>query len=443
MFDYRSWRIFWSRLQQNAVRLTSGGSWSSQLPENTQRNLRWFFFDGLFASASDAINLNYLTLFVLALGASRAQIGIMSALASLSATLLLIPGAMLAERSRSRKQVVLMSGGGITRLMLLALALIPLVVKGSAVVYVAIALKIIADGFANMSLPAWTSMTGDVVPLRWRGRYFGSRNVAMGVANMVATLLVGTMITAIGGAQGYQVAFGLAFAIGLLSTFSFSRLEEPPAVVSEVKPGYSFASLFQTLRAGPNFLRFCLYSALWNFSLAVAGPFFNVYLVQDLNATAAMVGVVAISSSLAGLPAQRIFGQLADRWGPRKVLLLTGSFIPLLPLSWLLARAAWHPILINVFGGVLWAGYGLASFNFLLSITPESQRARYSAIAQIAVAISTALGSALGGLMATAWGIPVVFAISGIGRFFASGIFARYVHAPEGEARAKLPAQAE
>lgn len=56
----------WPRLRQSAAHLTSGGSWAESFPKSTQHNLRWFWFDGLFASASDNLLLTYLPLFALA-----------------------------------------------------------------------------------------------------------------------------------------------------------------------------------------------------------------------------------------------------------------------------------------------------------------------------------------------------------------------------------------
>ena len=50
-----------------------------------------------------------------------------------------------------------------------------------------------------------------------------------------------------------------------------------------------------------NFLMLCATAALWNFSLNTAGPFFNIYLVRNLKATALMVGLLSVVSSLASL----------------------------------------------------------------------------------------------------------------------------------------------
>jgi MFS family permease len=437
MSQFRSPRALLARLRTEASHLTLGGRWATQLPKPEQRNLRAFFFDGVFSAASDAIFLTYQTLYVLALGATNAQIGLMSALSSLSATVLLMPGAILADRSKRRKPVVLWPGGGVARLMILLLALLPFFIKGSAIVYVAIALNVIMAGAGNLAYSAWVSLTADIVPLSWRGHFFGTRNMMMGVVTIAMTLLAGQLITKMGSISGYQIAFLVAFLLGMVSTYSYSRIKEPEKSSQSKSQVYSLSSLLSSLRSDRGFLAFCIYAMIWNFSLNIAGPFFNVYLVKDLSATAFMVGFLSIVSNISGLPAQRLFGRLTDRWGPRKVILLTGSIIPIVPFAWYFITLPWHVVPINIVSGFLWAGYNLAAFNMLLAIAPEEQRARYSAMFQISVAISLALGASVGGLISNRWGIPLVFVVSAIGRAVGAGFFARFVKPREG--RPELP----
>jgi MFS family permease len=428
MSQFRSPPALLARLRTEFSHLTLGGRWAAQLPRPEQRNLRAFFFDGVFSAASDAIFLTYQTLYVLALGATNAQIGLMSALSSLSATVLLMPGAMLADRSKRRKPLVLWAGGGVARLMILLLAVLPFLFKGSAVVYVAIALNVIMAGAGNLAYSAWVSLTADIVPLSWRGHFFGTRNMMMGVVTIAMTLLAGQLITKMGSISGYQIAFLVAFLIGMVSTYSYAQIKEPEKSGQPHEAQvYSLSALLASLRSDRSFLAFCLYAMIWNFSLNIAGPFFNVYLVKDLGATAIMVGFLSIVSSISGLPAQRLFGQLNDRWGPRKVILLTGSIIPIVPFAWYFITAAWHVVPINIVSGFLWAGYSLAMFNLMLAIAPEEQRARYTAMFQISVAISLALGASVGGLISNRWGIPLVFVISAVGRAVGAIFFARFV----------------
>ena len=316
-------------------------------------------------------------------------------------------------------------------LFILLLLLAPWWFTGPGLVSVAIAFAVLRDGLNNLSLPAWVSLTADIVPLSWRGRYFGLRNIYMSIAGMAAILLVGELITRTGKPLGYQVALALAFGVGMLSTYSYAQLREiHPAVgkKSASKPTFSALGVIKTLWASPVFLAFSLTSALWNFSLNIAGPFFTVYMVQNLFATPTMVGFLSIVSSLSGLPAQHFLGPLADRWGPRRIMALTGFIIPVVPFAWLFVTAPWQIIPINLVSGFLWGGYSLASFNLLLELTPQELRERTTALYQVIVSVSLAAGAALGGILVTQYGIKSVFLASAFGRLIAAVLFIRFVH---------------
>jgi MFS family permease len=426
---HSSFALFWTRTRRAARQFTWGGEWAIPLPAVVKRNLYWFFFDGLFASACDNIVVTYLVLYILALGATKTQVGLMSAFSSLSAALLLLPGALLAERLGHRKELTMAFGGGVARLALLALAFLPVLVGGQTLVWAAIALSVTRDSFSSLAFPAWMSLAGDVVPIEGRGRYFGSRNFIMGVAGMLIILLVGALITHTSQPFGYQVALGLAFVLGGFSTFSFGHLRDPhsgPAVATS-RGSFSLPKILRDLKSLPVLLSLSLVMAAWSFSLNIASPFFNVYMVENLKFTASMVGIASVVSSVASLLIQRRVGRLSDRWGPRRVQLISMFFIPILPAAWIFITKLWQVVLLNSFGGAMWGAFNLVSFNFLLSLTPTAQRARYSAFYQILVTLALAAGAGFGSWVVTQWGYQAVFLCSAVGRFIAALLFLRYV----------------
>lgn len=418
----------WTRFRTAFARLATGGDWAINETPETRRNLIWFWFDGFFASASDNINATYLVIYILALGASQAQIGLMSALSSLMAAVMLLPGAALVERMGTRRGIVVLAGGW-SRGALLLLAALPLLLDGPLIVYVAIALAISRDAMGNLCYPAWISLTADVVPLEGRGRYFASRNFIMGIAGMVTIYLAGLLISGTGKPTGYQIALTISAFAGLLAVFSFSHIIDRPRIPGPLPtPGpvrqAPVKSFFKDLLADREFAQFAGVTALFNFSLNIAGPFFTIYLVQDLQATATMVGLTSIATSVASLLAQRKLGELHDRWGSRKLTVLAGLLIPTLPIMWVFITSAWQVIPANLASGALWAAYNLGSFNYLLKVTPTDRRARYSAIFQVIVTISLAAGAALGSLVVTQWGYIAIFISSGVGRLVAGLLFA-------------------
>jgi MFS family permease len=416
-----------SRLRSEAALISAGGRWVGELPQAVQRNLRWFWFDGAFALGIDNIINTYLVLYAVALGASSAQVGLLGALSGLGAALALLPGALLVERIGRRREIILASGGSIGRIAVLLLLLIPFFLQGNAAVYLAIALVVMRDTFGNLSLPAWSSLAADIVPLGQRGRYFASRTFAQTVAGMITAFAAGWIINLSGFPAGYQWALLLAFLCGAASWFCFSRIQDPSPEPPPRTPRTGTAPILGSILAHPSFLALCLHSAVWNFSLNLAAPFFNVYLVHNLKASMIQVGILTVATSLASLPALRVFGPLADRWGPRRIILVTSLLIPVLPLAWIIVPSPWYILAINLASGVLWSGFTMSVLNLLLQISPHAERARFTAVHQIVVALSLALGAAVGGWVVTAFSYKAVFALSGIGRFIAALIFARFV----------------
>lgn len=408
--------------------LTTGGEWAMALPGESRRNLSMFWFDGLFAAASDTIPINYLTLYLLALGATSSQVGLYTALTSLAAAACLLPGALLVERFGHRKEITVWFGGMLARIALLLLALLPFGFSGQTLIWVVILLTVLRSAVGNLAFPAWMSITGDLVPMAGRGRYFGARNLVMVVAGIIMTYLVGEFITRVGSPQGYQISLVLAFVVGMLSTYFFSRIKDHKAeqpVQSSLS--VSLPEIWKDLRASPVFLSFCLASALWNFFINVAGPFFNVYMVQNLKFTAAMVGLAAVSTNVSKIFIQRKVGELSDRWGPGKVQMVCMFLIPILPLIWIFVTRLWHVVVLNILAGVLWGAFELVSFNFLLQLTPDLQRARYSAIFQIVVTVALGAGAVLGSSIILWLGYTWLFLVSAIGRIVAALFFVRLI----------------
>lgn len=391
------------------------------------KNLRFFWLDGLFAAISDSFYINYVVLFALAYGATNGQVGGLTAVTNLLGALALFPGAKLIEMVGKRKPVVVWSGGIVARFMLVLLALFPLFVTKPLV---AIGLIVVLSGIrsfaANLSNPGWTSMVADIVPDLIRGRYFGSRNMAMGIAALIIIPLAGRIIK-MGNAQwgnvaGYQFVLLLAFAVGMVSTALFQQIKEPEASES-IMHKHQRGDLRKAIRQSPGYLGLVISAFVWNLSLQVAAPFFNVYLVQAFGASTATIGMLIAVSSFSALFGQRVFGKLLDVRGSIWVQMVCGLTIPVLPFAWMFITAPYQVGFINALGGFVWAGYNLATFNLLLILTPDEQRPRAVALYQTAVFFSAVVGPLLGGYLADAVSFKLLFGLSSIGRLLGMLIF--------------------
>jgi MFS family permease len=445
--NFNQLRQQWSRLNRQITRFTWGGAWAASLSVKQRQNLTHFFYDGLFSAASDKIILTYMTIYLLTLGVTRQQIGFLSSISNFLNAMLLLPAAFLVEYSGLRKEITVKSAIA-SRMMVLLMAILPFFLFGTtALVWIMLALFLLREAANNFGFPGWMALTGDMIPLEGRGRYFGTRNFIMGLAGIFGALVIGEAITQIGSPIGYQFAYLLAAVLGGVAILFFTRLIDPhtakkPDPQSKEDQAHdperffqgflgSFTGIFSSIKQHPHFINFAIYVAAWNFSINIAAPFFNVYMVDTLYMTAAMIGVTTVANTAANMLVQRRVGLLADKWGNRMVSIIFLFLIPFLPLFWgIWVRQYWHALVIHTIGGLLWGGFNLVSFNNLLMQTPEDQRARFSAYYQIIVTLALSGGAALGSFLIPKIDFTGVALTSAAGRWIAAFLFVFLVGKP-------------
>ena len=335
-----------------------------------RRGLRMFTLDGIFSSASDNLYASFVVLMALSYGATSALVGIMTSITNLTGMLALVPGAMLIGRIADRKRIVVTTGGGIGRLLLLGLIFLPLFsISRPAGIAVIVAISASRAFMGNFSNPAWTSLVADLVPRRLRGRYFSLRNIAIAPAVFVAAPVGGYLIRRLSGADGssffgYQVVFSLALILGIVGTVCFARIPEPGGKDAHA-PKVRIRDFYSLLRTAPGYAAFLVSAFVWHLSVQTGGPFFDVYLVRELGGTSTVVGLNLAVSTLASVAGQLIFGPLSSKRGNIRVQRLTGFIIPVMPALWLAISHPLHILPISFVSGFFWAGFNLAHFNLL------------------------------------------------------------------------------
>jgi MFS family permease len=385
--------------------------------------IRWSWLDGFFTTVSDNLYLGFIVLYAMAYGASTSQLGLLAAIQNLLGAVSLFPGARAADAARHRKPLVTWTVGGLARVALLALAMVPwLTGVPATAVWLIIALNGIRSFMSNFGNPAWTVLVGDLVPPRLRAQYFGNRNLMIMLAALLVAPLAGWLIKAGNGwlgqpNLGYQAVFALAFVAGLAGTLCFICIPEPHRAAARIRPeAGSTIGLWRAIAGNRAFLGLIVSGFVWNLALQVAAPFFNVYLVRHLGAGTTTVGLLAAVNTLFGLIGSGVFGRVMDRLGALKTQALTGLLIPIIPTAWIWITAPWQVGVLEAYAGLVWAGYNLANFALLLELTPESHRPQAVALYQTVVFASAVAGPLLGGWLADTFGFDVIFGASGAGR---------------------------
>lgn len=393
-----------------------------------ERGMRAFWWDGFWANVPETILVSYLGLYVIQFGGTNGQVGLIAALSSLFAAIAFFPGATFVETYGHRKQAVLVFGGILGRLPLLGLAFVPFFADGRTAVWFVLAL-VSLRGVSYFAIPAWTSLTADIVPLAMRGRFFASRNFGMSLSALATAPVAGYLLDRFTGLDGWQIIWSIAFAAGAISTWSYARIPDPTphADVIAADASEQRTSLLTDILSDRAFVMYLAGTAVWNIALQGAGPFFNIYLAQNLGASALWIGVLTALPAVTGLAGLMYFGRAVDRRGTRWVMIVTGLIIPTLPAFWLIVTEPWHVLFINAYGGVVWAGYQLAALNMVMIMSPPAKRPRYSAAFHAVVFASAFVGPIIGGQIIDSGGFKALFVFSSVGRFAGTLIMMRFV----------------
>jgi MFS family permease len=348
------------------------------------------------------------------MGATSLQIGTLASISSFMAMVAPIPGAQWAARWGKRKWVVVIAFG-LHRLVLLAALLVPQFLSGQTAILVLIGLMALRAGLINLGTPAWSSFAGDLVPIERRGRYFSARKTVMALASLLFVPLAGQFIDRFAVPQGYQIAFTISIVVGAFALYLYARIPEPESI-STRHQDKDPAAFWRALVSNRTFLRYTLFSMVFNFAWQMGGPYFGVYQVKVLQATPQIVGFISMASAFSRMIGQQVWGRVIDRHGSRWALTLCLLIIPVLPFIWFPMTNAWHVLFVAIPSGFLWAGRELANFNLQLELSAPERRTQAIASYSTLLGLANILGPLVGGQIVEALGYKWDFGLSGVGR---------------------------
>jgi MFS family permease len=218
---------------------------------------------------------------------------------------------------------------------------------------------------------------------------------------------------------GFILIFSLAFLARGLSAYFLSRMSNPPYPF-EKEHDFSLKEFLSQTRHS-NFARFVLYTGLIHFSVMIAGPFFSVYMLRDLHFSYLQFMAASSISVLFQFLTLQYWGRFGDQFGNKKLLVLTGFGLPLLPWLWLVSPNFYYILLIQMIAGLIWAGFSLCIGNFVFDAVPPPLRAKCVAIYNLANATGAFCGAILGGWMTRV--LPPDFSMLGIRWHLTSNLF--------------------
>ncbi|HEU5011114.1 MAG TPA: MFS transporter [Roseiflexaceae bacterium] len=411
-------------------------------PGEVRRGLNLSIYEGALATVHVSVVTGaFVTGFALMLGANDFELGLIGAMPFVGPLFQFI-GAFLEERLGERRRITVISSA-LSRVLWAVIAALPFITMlGSAKIPMFLGLLLVSQALIGITSNAWTSWMSDLVPPRRRGSYFGMRNTVCSISAMVTTWLAGIGLDhyqSIGNDRvGYALVFGVAVLCAMASAFVLSKQPEPP-ISRQRMP---MRALFSAPLKNPFFRSFSLASTGWAIATGIASPFFNAYGIQTLHLSFTTLALFGVATSAMGMIAQPFIGRLQDRYGDRRVLIVSAFLTAVVPWGWVLSTPTFLlPVwLTSILAGAFWPGVTQGMLNILMERSPAEGRGAYVATYGTITGAGTCVAGVLGGVVVSLMGsvlLPIgplllnhygiLFVATSLGRAAIAWVFARRI----------------
>lgn len=362
--------------------------------------------ENVYSNISSNTGDGYINAFIVSLTNNPLPISLLSSMPGLLSPLAQIYGSKLMERG-SRKSIV------VKFVTLQATIWLPIALMGflfykgillTYLPYITILLYSLLAFFGGLTGPAWFSWIGDLVEEKERGKYFSKRNRIGGTVGLfgflIGALLLDFFQTKGIVTLGFSVLFGIAFTCRLIAVSFFKKIYEPKF---KLEKNYYF-TFWQFINRHGNFFRFTIFHALFYFAMTIAGPFFTAYMLSELKFTYFTYMIVSISSTLSYLFFLPLVGKFSDKYGNKKLLLISSVLFAFYPFLWIFIKDPFTLIILpQLIVGIATAGFSIGVTNFIYSTVTVQKRGICVAYLNVTVGIGVFLGSLLGGAIIKYW----------------------------------------
>lgn len=398
--------------------------------------------EGSFNAVSDGMGSRYISPFALSLGATTAQIGLLSSLPTLFGNFTQIFSSRAMEKFSRKKIIVLFTTlQALFWLAVLFAGVLFFIIKTNS--FVSVSFLIIAYtllvAFGAFISPIWSSWMKDLVDPDKSGKYFGTRSKIIGFVSLISMLVGGFVLDYFKGTKvfaGFFILFAICFLARLISSQLFRKKYEPDL---KIEKDYHF-SLWQFIKKmrHNNFGKFVIAISLMNFAVNIASPFFAVYMLKNLGFSYLIYTIVVISSIVGNLIFMPLWGRFADRYGNVKTIKISAFLTTFVPLLWFasffLFKAGTGLILFLIFtelySGAVFSGFSLTTGNFIYDAVTRQRMALCTSYFNVLNGIAVFLGATFAGILASRadliFGISIflaIFLVSGILRLLFSLTF--------------------
>ena len=257
---------------------------------------------------------------------------------------------------------------------------------------------------------AFNAYVTDITTVENRGRVTGALEIMKWIAILLVYGGAGLAIDALGYPVFFFLVGGLVFLVGLLSAPLLKETPDTQPVRGSYWEQIADSFRMESLRANRDFILVMSAVTLFGLAQQIFFPYLVIYLTHYIQLDTLQYSIlVGAAILIGGIGMAYPFGLLVDRWGRRRVALLS---VVLEAIGLILFSLTSHYILM-VFTGILWlapmAGWTIAVMTWSKDLFPDDKRGQFAGYYVLfSVAFAMIPGPLIGGWLGSQFGIPTV-----------------------------------
>jgi len=267
-----------------------------------------------------------------------------------------------------------------------------------------VAINVVA-AFGSVSIPAFHATVADSIPPEKRATVISAVQVVSSLPLIVVPLAWGWLIDKLGWIEGFQIGSVYSIATSLASPIIlFFFLKE--TMVAKTKTNLSsqgfnlWVSLGEARRSLSTSLKALIISScLITFANAAVGYYYIIYATEVIGLAAFEWSMILSLQILSAIMLKIPVSWAADKFGKKKILVLSALMCAPLTILFTLSRSFVHVLIVLLLLVVAGIYYGPVSEALQADLTPRSVRGRILMLWSIGNAFASALGMLFGGLL--------------------------------------------
>lgn len=262
-----------------------------------------------------------------------------------------------------------------------------------------IAWFLLSSCFAAVMGVTWNAWIQEWVPGRLHGKYFGRRNGTLQISTLLFMLVAGWALAK----WNYALPVFQCIIAGavFMRVFSIRWQWQTPARAHrpETAPALPLGAQLRVLLRSRSLLLFIAFGAVWSFAANCFGPFYPVFMLDQIGFSAFDVGLLSTLSQLGGVLSLPAWGQLLDRYGNKSVMTFSLILWQVQNFAWCFLTPDNRGLLYAMWtwGGITSAGFVLGQFTILLRLLPVEAKDLAIGVNLAFTSLVAAIAPVLGG----------------------------------------------